>query len=89
MEWDPEDRAKLIAYLLEQSGKCQSCGTAEWEWEEDRFAYEPSVLQCWGCYLKELSREDTEGMLGARISLVPKDVAARMREQPKKRPGLG
>ena len=85
--WDPEDRAKLIAYLLESSSKCQQCGTAAWEWEEDRHAYEPTVVQCWGCYYKDLTREDAEGMLGARISLVPKESAVRLREQPKRRPG--
>lgn len=89
LDWDPEDRAKLVAYLLEQSSKCQSCGTAEWEWEEDRYAYEAAVHQCWGCYVKEFSREDAEGMLGARITLVPKDIAARQRDMPKSRQGVG
>ena len=30
------------------------CGTADWEWEEDRFAYEPVLHQCWGCYYKSV-----------------------------------
>lgn len=74
------DRAKLVAFLLESSGKCSSCGTAAWEWEADRYAYEPAVQQCWGCYLKEISRDETDGMAGARIALVPKEQAARDRE---------
>lgn len=27
------------------------CGTAQWEWDEDRFAYEPVEKFCQGCYL--------------------------------------
>lgn len=87
LTWDPEDRAKLVAYLLESGSKCQSCGTADWEWEEDRYAYEPVVHQCWGCYLKELSKDDAVDMPGGRIVLQPKAVASRLRDQPKRRPG--
>jgi hypothetical protein len=79
--WEPEDRAKLIAYLLESSSKCQQCGTSDWEWEEDRYAYEPITVQCHGCYLKEIARDDKSELPGARISLVPKDVAMRLREK--------
>ena len=28
------------------------CGTADWEWQQDRFAYEPVEKFCHGCYLK-------------------------------------
>lgn len=87
LDWDPSDRAKLLAWLVESSSRCSQCGTAEWEWDEDRFAYEPSVHQCWGCYYKEISRDDAEGMAGARITLLPKDVAARLRANPKPPPG--
>ena len=80
--WDPEDRAKLIAYLLESSSKCQSCGTSDWEWEEDWYAYEPITVQCHGCYIKEMAREDDASLAGARVTLVPKQVAQAMREQP-------
>lgn len=75
-----------MAYLLEEGSKCQQCGTAAWEWEEDRYAYEPSVHQCWGCYLKDLSRDDIQGMAGGRIVLVPKHVAAQQREIARPRP---
>jgi len=77
-----------MAYLLESGSKCQSCGTAEWEWEEDRFAYEPVVHQCWGCYVKELSKDDAADLAGASVVLQPKAVAARLRDVPKQRPGM-
>jgi hypothetical protein len=86
LEWEAEDRAKLVAHLLEQGSKCQSCGTAAWEWEEDRYAYEPSVHQCWGCYLKEFARDDIQGVAGGRVILVPKHVAAKQRDVTRPRP---
>lgn len=85
LEWAPEDRAKLIAYLLETGSKCQQCGTAGWEWEEDRYAYEPSVVQCWGCYLKDLIKDEAD-MPGSRITLLPKEAAAYLREHPPEAP---
>jgi len=81
LEWEEEDRAKLVAWLVESGSKCPSCGTAEWEWEEDRYAYEPAVHQCWGCYLKELSSDDASGLAGGRIVLQPKNVASELRDK--------
>jgi hypothetical protein len=40
-----------------ETEKCALCGTADWEWEEDRFAYEPVLHQCWGCYYKSVYYE--------------------------------
>lgn len=60
-----------MAWLLESGSKCPSCGTAQWEWEEDRYAYEPATVQCHGCYLKHVSNEDNP-MPGSRIVLLPK-----------------
>lgn len=37
--------------------KCALCGTADWEWEEDKFAYEPVVHACMGCYYKSVYNE--------------------------------
>jgi len=28
---------------MEKAARCQMCGTADWEWEADRYAYEPAV----------------------------------------------
>lgn len=54
LEWPAEERAKALAYKTEESLTCSMCGTAEWEWEEDRFAYEPMEKICRGCELKDL-----------------------------------
>jgi len=85
LDWDNEDRAKLAAYLMESNERCTMCGTAQWEWEEDRYAYEPLPIQCYGCYLREVSKED-ETPPGTRMTLVPKRRAQQIRDTPKKVP---
>jgi hypothetical protein len=77
-EWTPEDRSKLIAYLAEHNQRCQLCGTADWEWEEDRGAYEPVNKQCWGCYTKDAAKDQNDSLPGSTITLVPKKVAERL-----------
>lgn len=71
LSWSPESRAKTIAYLMESGGTCQLCGTAPWEWEDDKFAYEPAETFCRGCYLKEVASEGAGSMAGTTIELVP------------------
>ena len=56
---------------MESSLICQLCGTAEWEWEENRFAYAPHSHFCKGCYIKETASEDGGKMPGTTITLVP------------------
>lgn len=87
MEWDGEDRAKLVAWLLESGSKCPSCGTAQWEWEEDRYAYEPATVQCHGCYLKEVFQETDETLPGSRVVLLPKEAAEAARHRGSRLPG--
>jgi hypothetical protein len=70
--WDPEDRAKLIAHLLEQAGRCQLCGTSAWEWEQDPYAYAPGQDTCKGCYVKEAAAEDAPNTPGSRVVLIPR-----------------
>lgn len=77
-EWGDEDRAKLMAHLVEKALTCTLCGTAEWEWHEDRFAYEPIIETCIGCQQKDLVKDEAN-MPGASIVLVPKATAAKMR----------
>lgn len=84
--WDPVDRAKLVADLLEASSRCQLCGTSPWEWEADQFAYEPAQETCRGCYLKESAEDDVSSTRGTRIVLIPKRVAEARRVRPKRRP---
>lgn len=70
LDWEPESRAKVVAYLLEQAESCQLCGTAGWEWEENRYAYDVEEVFCPGCYRKEVS-SDGDKLPGTRIELVP------------------
>ena len=89
LKWDPEDRAKLVAYLMDSSSRCQMCGTAAWEWElndgrVDMDAYEPSTHQCWGCYVKDNAAEEAPRQNGATVVLVPRAVAAARRKASEK-----
>ena len=86
LEWEQDDRDKLVAFMLEQGDYCSLCGTSEWEWEEDPYAYEPIVHFCKGCGLKEMSSEEAHDKPGASIMLVPRDEAARLRARPKQAP---
>lgn len=80
LEWSPEDRAKLQAYLMESAAQCSMCGTSPWEWEQDRFAYEAAVSHCRGCAIKEDASEDAPKTAGSTVVLVPKAVARARRE---------
>lgn len=72
LAWDPDDRAKALAFVMEKSLRCQMCGTAEWEWEEDRAAYTPVERMCWGCYHREGTRKDSKNELpGVTVVMVP------------------
>lgn len=71
----------MVAYKLEDALRCSLCGTAEWEWEENRFAYEPVATRCHACYLKDIAGEDTHNQPGVTISLLPSEaVTDEMRE---------
>ena len=72
LRWDPEDRAKALAYKIEESSKCGGCGTADWEWEQDRVAYIPVEKICRGCEIKELVSEGTEHHAGKYVTLEPR-----------------
>ena len=72
LDWDPEDRAKALAFALEQAQRCQMCGTAPWEWEENRFAYTPIEELCTGCYQKSVFSETSNKPLpGTTVVLKP------------------
>lgn len=82
MNWEPEDQAKALAFLIEDGQRCQSCGTAEWEWDENPYAYEPSAHMCKGCYLKDTATEDSKNLPGTTIVLEPAaTITPEMREQ--------
>lgn len=62
------------------------CGTSPWEWEEDRYAYEPITKQCWGCYIRDGADQDTDRVLGSRVVLVPQKQAEKLQNKENKRP---
>lgn len=72
LRWDEDDRAKLMAYIMESSQECSMCGTAAWEWEADRHAYIPQVSTCWGCYFKDAANDGEDLLPGSTIVLVPR-----------------
>lgn len=80
--WSPEDRAKALALFVEESQRCQMCGTAGWEWEENAHAYEPIGKLCHGCYLKDTVQEDSKNLPGTTIVLEPTaSITTDVREQ--------
>lgn len=84
LAWDPEDRAKLAAHLMNEASRCALCGTSDWEWEADRYAYEPTEHFCPGCKMKADAAEEIGHDSGRRVVLVPKRIAEQMRRLPKK-----
>lgn len=88
LAWSPEDRAKTLAYLMEQSSRCISCGTAPFEWGKDRFAYTAVDDFCQGCYNKAMHTESSGSSLpGTNVKLVPTTplLRAKMKVTAKKR----
>lgn len=78
-----------MAFMLEQSDRCQMCGTSEWQWAEDPNAYEAAVHVCPGCARKEWIREDqgdSKPQAGSSIVLLPRARAEWLRNNPIKRP---
>ena len=88
LAWEPDDRAKLTAHLLDEGARCSMCGTAPWEWEADPFAYEPVQETCRGCMLREAAQDDVSQGRGQRVVLVPHRVAKKRREMPRRAPRL-
>ena len=82
LNWDAEDRAKLMAHLLEQSYICNQCGTSSLEWEKDMDAYEAVVTMCRGCLIKDAANDDAPDIPGARVTLVPAATAEKIRLKP-------
>lgn len=71
LRWDPEDRAKTVAYSLEQASRCSMCGTAAWEWEENKYAYSAQDEFCRGCYQKAMfSDQESRSLPGTNVKLV-------------------
>jgi hypothetical protein len=69
--WNPEDRAKVLAFAAEQAARCNMCGTAGWEWQDNKFAYTAVEDFCQGCYQKAVQQEGNRTLPGTNIRLVP------------------
>lgn len=81
LKWEPEDRAKTLAYAMETSLRCSMCGTAPWEWEENKYAYTPVDEFCSGCYQKSVYSDTmSKSLPGTNVKLVPTtpDLKAKM-----------
>lgn len=86
--WSPEDRAKVLAVRLERANKCSRCGTSEWQWALDPYAFTPIAMRCKGCHLIEVAREDLPtGDTVTQIVLMPPETAKALQDAPKRRPG--
>lgn len=57
------------------------CGTSEWEWEEDRYAYEAASRMCWGCQRLDAAREDGAPAPGISMVLIPKKKAEELSQR--------
>jgi hypothetical protein len=91
LQWVPEDRAKALAYIMENAQRCTMCGTAPWEWEENRFAYAATEEFCQGCYQKSVFTDiESRSLPGTNVRLVPTTpmMKAKMKVQAQKRQRL-
>lgn len=80
----------MAAVALERSERCQSCGTAEWEWEQDRNAYTPIIHQCFGCMLREIMMDDPNPKAkGTTIRLVTRRQAEELANELARREAAG
>jgi len=71
LRWSQDDRAKAVAFLIEKATRCTMCGTAPWEWEANRYAYEPVIKLCRGCEIKESVSDQTDKRHGVSVELAP------------------
>ena len=86
LEWEPEDKAKALAFAIEKSERCDMCGTAPWEWEENRFAYTAVDEFCKGCYQKSIFEDqESTSLPGTNVKLVPTTPMMRAKMQVKAR----
>lgn len=85
--WSNEDRAKVVAYSIHKGGQCSLCGTHEYMWVEDPYAYEAIKKYCPGCARKDAVANDDQQTPGTHVVLVPKEEAARLRANPGKKIG--
>ena len=51
LDWSDEDQDKALAWKLQQKGRCDSCGTFDWQWpdEGNDSDLEADGYICFGC----------------------------------------
>lgn len=82
----------MLAYALEKAGKCNRCGSAQWEWDPelggDPHAYVALPMKCPGCAELDIGREviGDDKSPGTSVQLVPQATAERMIHTPRRRP---
>lgn len=81
LSWDAEDRSKAMAFISVKNEHCQLCGTAQYEWDENRRAYEPVESFCMGCYLKAGAEEGETYLPGSSITLIDTNSVAYAKQQ--------
>lgn len=70
-EWNEDDKAKVLAYMYEESLRCDMCGTSSWEWEDNPHAYTPVDKFCKGCYIKSAASDEKDVLPGTTVTLRP------------------
>lgn len=68
-EWDEDDQDKAIAWRIYKAQHCDKCGTADEEWQWDRFAYEAEVHRCRGCEILQMTEEALQEEKGSKAGL--------------------
>lgn len=67
--WLPEDRDVVAVWQSEEARRCPGCGTYEWEWEADEYAYVPDHWTCPGCLMIEQHAAQLESTTGVKVGL--------------------
>jgi hypothetical protein len=93
LDWDPDDRAKVMAYYFWSSEICPHCNTRNSDWVDDnnRFlddpTYEMTTIKCYGCGEMERMRDslpnDLKGVYVVPVRFDPHEepeIARRERE---------
>lgn len=61
----------MLAFQMEKALRCVMCGTAEWEWDRNRHAYEAVDRFCHGCWHRDSRAKERENQPGVTVELAP------------------
>lgn len=80
LNWHPDDQQAALAWQADRNSRCSHCGTADWEWEENRDAYVAKVKVCRGCHRRaseeKNQRKTAEEMPGLQVYLERQEVGS-------------